>query len=125
MQKSATTLYVILSLLGLAACGGVTDKDGNHHILTPKPLFIRNIPAGNDSYSAGFRAGCNDYMGIAGFGGHRFHDPYTFAGMFGAQVSNQAYQYDPSRGLKEPLYATGHAHGSNYCGIASNAAVGY
>jgi hypothetical protein len=117
--------YIIVSLLITTGCGGFVDEKGNHQAFTPAPLLIRNLPTGDDDYSQGFRDGCNDYIGIAGFGGQRLMDSSTFPTALVTSNDNMKYRYDPNKALHNELYALGMKHGGNYCGIAANAAVGY
>ena len=107
----------------MSACMHLTNADGSHHFLTPKPLFIRNLPKGEDSYSFGFRSGCNDSMGLNGYGMMRLHE-VTWGDSLLHPLKYQ-YQYDANRALDDDQYGLGYGHGFSYCGTAANAVVGF
>jgi hypothetical protein len=61
--------------------------------------FMRGLPDGNDSYSTGFRDGCNTYQAIIGTG----------------PLQMKAYQWDNLRELEDAAYAKGISDGRAYC----------
>jgi len=65
----------------------------------PTPMFMRNIPDGNDSYSKGFRDGCNTYLGIIGVGPVQLH----------------GYEIDNTQVLEDATYNKGISDGRQYC----------
>lgn len=90
----------IVLLAVLASCSPrtswVPDVNG---WFAPTPMFMRNIPDGNDSYSVGFRDSCNTYLGIIGVGPEQLH----------------GYQIDNSRVLVDAAYNKGMLDGRSYC----------
>jgi hypothetical protein len=66
---------------------------------SPRPFQMRNLPGGEDSYSVGFRDGCETTTGIAGVGLNRTHE----------------LAYDIDRGLKDREYYAGYRAGHVYC----------
>jgi len=94
------TILSILMLLVLSACG--PDS-----IFSLGPPFMRHLPDGNDSFSIGFRDGCNTYMGIIGTG----------------PLQLKTYQVDNMRALEDDQYNKGFNNGRNYCTYYLDAAV--
>ncbi len=120
-------LLITLLASNISGCSLTDHSTGKHHALTPTPPFASDIPQGDDSYSIGFRSGCNDSVGLAGFGAQQFHDPHA-AGIFRSTPSKgegTGYYYDFERALNDPDYNMGYDDGKNHCGYAANAAIGY
>ncbi len=65
------------------------------------PMFMGDLPAGNDSYSLGFRQGCSSALSIIGVGG---------VSTFQNEIS-----LDTNRKSEDPLYHKGWNSGNNYC----------
>ena len=101
MSKSIIHFLLCALLLGqLTACGGLfMDEKGRWGLLTPRPHQLSNIPDGDDSFSQGFRDGCNTAVGIIGTGLLRSH----------------ASTYDVDRALEDDEYYKGYREGSTYC----------
>ncbi len=72
---------------------------GRHSYFSGQPLFMANLPQGDDSYSQGVRDGCNTAVGQIGSG---------YLRSFGMA-------YDPNRGLEDQDYYMGYRIGNNYC----------
>ncbi len=66
--------------------------------MSPRPLFMSNLPGGDDSYSTGFREGCQTTISY-GEGMLRMYD----------------FAYDIDRGLKDKEYYAGYRAGTVYC----------
>ncbi len=116
-------IMLIISGTCLSGCLRLTNPDGSWNSLTPHPMFLRNIPTGNDSYSQGFRAGCNDSMGLSGYGALRFHE-VTWGDSLSQPLKYQ-YAYDANRAITDNQYSLGVGHGYGYCGVAANAVIGF
>lgn len=114
---------IFLASLVLSACSTFTNEDGSWNAMTPRPLFLRNIPEEDDSFSQGFRDGCNDSMGLSGYGGLRFHEI-----RWGDSITNPIkyeYNYNAIRAMEDDQYSLGFGHGFSYCGVAANAVIGF
>ena len=72
---------------------------GRHQMWTPEPMGMSGLPDGDDSYSQGFRDGCNVSLGIVGSGMLRAH----------------GFAYDVNRGIEDRKYYRGYRLGNNYC----------
>ncbi len=107
-------------LLLVFTASGCVNSDGTWNALTPRPLFIRNIPEDNSSFSQGFRAGCNDSMGLSGYGALRLHEIKIDSGNL-----EYKYFYDANRAMNDEQYSLGFGHGFSYCGVAANAVIGF
>ena len=93
-----------LALLLLSSCSGNIPvfRDPNlptDTILTPRPMLIRNLPKGDDSYSEGFRDGCNTMFGIVGTGYLRT-----------LKINVNGY-----RMVEDKVYTRGWSDGATYC----------
>ena len=66
---------------------------------SPMPQLLRNIPDGQDSFSVGWRDGCNTYLGFSGSG----------------FVQMRGFTYDINRSLKDKQYTSGFREGANLC----------
>lgn len=77
-----------------AALGGCTMP--SMHV---RPPFLK-VPEGDDSYSVGFRDGCDSSLGMGG------------AGMVSA---TNDFTYDANRGIEDKKYYEGYRSGANYC----------
>jgi len=100
------TILVIFMSFFLADCGFMTesyglfmDDEGRRGLFTPRPFQMRGIPQGDDSYSRGFRDGCNISIGMIGSGLHRM----------------DGFGYDPNRGIEDKDYYLGYRTGDFYC----------
>lgn len=93
-------LSLLSSALLLSACADTYQNFGRHSMWTPKPLMLtRGIPQGNDSYSIGFRDGCNTMLGVVGSAMLRMHGS----------------DYDVNRGIEDKDYYLGVRMGQAYC----------
>lgn len=90
---------ILLHILCLASCADTYQNFGKHKWDTPAPLFLRGIPQGDDSYSLGFRDGCNTMMGVIGSGMLRMHE----------------FSQDINRSIEDKDYYLGYRLGQNYC----------
>lgn len=70
-----------------------------NNTLAPAPMFMRNTPEDEDSFSQGFRDGCSSYLGFVGSGMLRL----------------RPFKYDVNRSLQDQLYARGFREGASYC----------
>jgi hypothetical protein len=68
-------------------------------LFRPLRTNIRGLPAGNDSYSRGFRAGCQTHMGIVGAGSMRLIPE----------------NIDPQQLSNDSMYFRGFNDGGAYC----------
>ena len=116
-------LILIIATLSLSACMKLTNEDGSWNAFTPRPLFLRNIPKGQDGFSQGFRDGCNDSLGLNGYGGLRFHE-VTWGNSIAKPLIYE-YNYDANRAMDDEQYSLGVGHGFSYCGVAANAVIGF
>lgn len=73
----------------------------------PGPMMVRNLPDGDDSYSQGFRDGCETYVGMQGTG----------------FVQMKEYSWDNNRMISDPMYNKGIVDGRNYCTYVWHPAV--
>jgi hypothetical protein len=101
----------------------LTAEDGRWSLASPRPLYLRNIPDGDDSYSSGFRAGCNDSMGISGYGAMQLYEWKLGSSLLSPVEYTQ--QYNANRALEDSQYSLGFGHGFSYCGVAANAVIGF
>lgn len=113
-------LKVMLLSMSVITAVSCTRDDGRWTALSPRPLFIRNIPDDPSDYSEGFRGGCNDSMGLSGYGGLRLHEVRIERGSL-----RYKYFYDANRALEDKQYQLGYRHGYFYCGVAANAVIGF
>ena len=103
------TILAVLIGLNLASCSGNIPlfREPNlktDTILTPRPMLIRNLPDGDDSYSEGFRAGCNTMLGIVGTG----------------YLRTLKINVDGYRMVEDKLYTRGWSDGANFCTFSLN-----
>lgn len=68
------------------------DDNANPGAFSPKPLFLSNLPQGDDSYSIGFRSGCYNFLGQVGYGLNRMYDVSYDATYIGDRLYNQGYK---------------------------------
>lgn len=68
-------------------------------MMNPRPMLMRNLPSGDDSYSEGFRAGCHTMIGVVGQGILRIN-----------KVDVDGY-----RMVEDKVYTRGWSDGSTYC----------
>ena len=66
---------------------------------SPAPELLRDIPDGQDSFSIGWRDGCNTYLGFTGSG----------------LLQMRSFTYDINRSLKDKQYTSGFREGANLC----------
>ena len=83
----------------LVGCADTYQSYGRHTTWTPTDIFMDNIPDGHDSYSQGFRDGCNTAYGNIGSG----------------LLQSHAVGLDPNRGIEDQEYYLGYRMGYNYC----------
>ncbi len=98
MKLQLNILVAVTALLWLAGCTDTYQNYGKHGFWTAKPMFL-SMPEGDDSYSIGFRDGCNTMIGAIGSGFLRGHE----------------VAYDPNRGLQDAEYYRGYAFGRSHC----------
>ena len=67
--------------------------------LQVRPAFLK-LPQGDDSYSVGFRDGCDSSLGIVGGG---------------TVASTNDFSMDANRGIEDRDYYEGYQMGANYC----------
>lgn len=91
-------------MLILSGCFQDLDAIGNPGFLTPEPIFLRNLPKGSDSFSQGFRDGCYNFVGQAGYGISRMFDKTP----------------DPKFLKTDNLYWDGYNNGDRYCSVYVN-----
>jgi hypothetical protein len=103
IRKTIRTI-ILLPILALGGCFQNIDTNGNPGIFTPHPLFLSNLPRGNDSFSKGFRQGCYNFIGQTGYGMMR---------MFDAPI-------DPNMEATDYLYWDGYSNGDRYCSVYVN-----
>jgi len=97
-------IYLTLLTILLNACAISLDEYGRPgRMFYPKPLFLSNLPQGDDKYSQGFRDGCYNFIGQNGYGMARLYD----------RPINPIY-------ITDDLYQEGYRHGDRYCGIYIN-----
>lgn len=60
--------------------------------LKPFPLYLKNLPQGNDSFSKGYREGCINIVGQSGSGLLRIYDKSKDPQMLSDDLYNQAYR---------------------------------
>ncbi len=83
----------------MTGCADTYQNYGRWSTWTPRPYQMRNIPQGDDSYSLGFRDGCNTGIGLVG----------------SAMLQNHDFSYDAARALEDKDYAQGFRAGQGYC----------
>lgn len=110
-SKNSIVKVILAILIGLnvTACSGNIPllREPNLQtdtILTPRPMLIRNLPDGDDSYSEGFRAGCNTMLGIVGTG----------------YLRSLRINVDGYRMVEDKLYTRGWSDGANFCTFSLN-----
>lgn len=106
--------FVLLVLfVFLTGCGGLDPRTaliplpGAEETMGPTNMFLRNLPQGNDSYSVGFRDGCNTYMAYQGTGVLQFKE----------------FRQDNARMIEDQMYAMGYEDGRNHCTYIFHPAV--
>ena len=96
-------VIALISPLFLTGCMEFTtywDDAGRHHFLTPAPLFMPDLPDGDDSYSQGCRDGCHTALGVVGSGMVRAaHD----------------FEMDVTRAIEDKMYYKGYKDCESYC----------
>jgi hypothetical protein len=107
MLDKLKKLLLFIALLPISACGTNTgagwfmDEGGRLGTLTPKPLFLGELPQGDDDYSKGFRDGCNSAISVVGTG---------LQSMFYEDI-----YYDFDKIVDSPDYYKGKTIGFDYC----------
>lgn len=99
-MKSAV---LVITMLVLGGCFQDLDANANPGLLTPRPMFLSNLPKGDDSFSIGFREGCYNFIGQNGYGMMRFF----------SRPENPDYEEDK-------LYKDGYRNGDRYCSVYVN-----
>lgn len=85
-------------MLMLSGCG-INLAPTEFGTLSPLPPLMRNIPQGQDSFSQGWRDGCNSYLSFTGSGFIQARD----------------FTYDINRSLTDKMYASGFREGASLC----------
>lgn len=107
---------MVVVMCFVSSCN-ITGKDNRWAFYTPRIWhFKKNIPQGEDVYSSGFRAGCNDGISVSGYGGHRLHE-WSLHGF--------KQNYDVDRALSDTSYKGAYNEGYFYCGTAANSIIGF
>ena len=101
MNKTCSTFAAVMILSGCAIMPDVSQITSPREFgySSPMPQFLRNIPEGQDSFSVGWRDGCNTYLGFTGSG----------------FVQMRGFTYDINRSLKDKQYTSGFREGANLC----------
>jgi hypothetical protein len=102
--KNIKHIILAIPLLSLVGCFQDIDANGNPGFLTPRPMFLSNLPRGDDSFSIGFREGCYNFIGQTGYGIMR---------MFDKPENAEIHQGDK-------LYLEGYRNGDRYCSVYVN-----
>ncbi|NDF12554.1 MAG: hypothetical protein EB060_07075 [Proteobacteria bacterium] len=90
-------LLILTVVLALSACQPTAGDFGG--AFSPHPFQMRNIPSGDDSYSVGWRDGCQTFTGAVGEG----------------LLRTQPFSYDINRALEDSDYYKGWRAGMTYC----------
>lgn len=103
MNSFLKFFIAIICLVSTASCwkNDLTEYFGRHGMMTPAPYRLEGIPQGDDSYSQGFRDGCNTAMSVIGSGmlNSMYEDSYI----------------DANRVVEDENYNQGKTLGFNYC----------
>ncbi len=91
-------IFIIAVLLAVTSCAGAGSDSFTSSIVS-KPLFMSNLPEGDDEYSVGFRHGCQTQVASIGSGFNRLN----------------TFNYDALRGIESPDYYKGFRTGIIYC----------
>lgn len=106
-MKARTLIIAGLSVV-LSSCVTLLDDAGRPGSFSPKPMFLNNLPQGDDNYSLGFRDGCYNFVGQSGFGLSRVYD--------------RPISVDSGR-LYDTFYQQGYRHGDRYCSVFVNRGI--
>lgn len=108
-MKKFAFLFLLVFLMGCSSDPRtpLIALPGAEETMGPTNMFLRNLPQGNDSYSVGFRDGCNTYMGIIGTSVLQFKE----------------FRQDNARMIEDQMYATGYEDGRNHCTYIFHPAV--
>ncbi len=104
-HREIAGILAVVMVIAVSACSNPMNAFnykqtyGRDTFWTPEPAFLDGIPEGDDSYSQGFRDGCNTFTGFVASGFPRGHD----------------FAYDAERGIKDRDYYVGYRIGSDYC----------
>ncbi len=115
-MRSLKISWMVIALSALSACaiGGSpwdatapTIAAGKTHAYNPEKFLPRaarknvfnNTPSGEDSYSQGWRDGCDTYLSIVGTGFYQMIPE----------------KWDPERQVRDPLYQRGYRDGGSFC----------
>ncbi len=93
--------FVIVLVLFVASCSGL-DGANLPKWLGYKRMFLYGVPEGNDSFSKGWRDGCDTSLATAGIGSLKLIKEKINA--------ENSYQM-----LEDPRYDRGFTIGSGYC----------
>ncbi len=96
-------IFLFLTLI-LTGCFQDLSANSNAGIFTPTPIFLRNLPKGEDVFSKGFRDGCYNFVGQTGYGMLRMLDRPA----------------DPNISANDYLYWDGYRNGDRYCSVYVN-----
>lgn len=97
-------ILFLLSLLAVSACDTVA-ANGKPGIFSPRALFLRGLPQGEDNYSQGFRDGCYNAIGNEGSGWQRiFSKP--------PRAADELYM--------NAIYRRAYSDGDRYCSVYVN-----
>lgn len=101
MKFCKNIVIITIFSITLTSCFG---KDAD--LFGPDPIFMKNLPQGNDPFSIGFRDGCRNIIGNVGYGMQRFV----------AEPTRPEY-------IGNPDYKKGYKEGDRYCSIYVNKSI--
>lgn len=107
MTNNRLLMPITICLIAIFFISGCANQLGiirqglqkENSILSPGPLLLHNLPQGDDSYSQGYRDGCETFVGIVGTGVLRML-PSTIDGW---------------RLTSDSVYARGFSDASSHC----------
>ena len=101
MMRSCSAFMVVVLLSGCSVMPDMSEVFSPREFgqSSPMPAYLRNIPEGKDSFSVGWRDGCNTYLGFTGSG----------------LVQMRGFTYDINRSLTDKEYTSGFREGANLC----------
>jgi hypothetical protein len=101
-------MALITTILTLTSCVSLVDDEGHEGALSPRPMFLKNLPQDESPYSMGFRDGCYNFIGQNGYGVMRYYD----------RPANPDNDY-----ITNQLYQQGFKQGDRYCGVYVNRGI--
>lgn len=98
MKRSFLMGITAMTLMLCGCMDQLIDSNG-FGSYSPTPVLMRNVPQGNDSFSVGWRDGCNTYLGFTGSG----------------LIETRSFTFDINRSLSDKQYAAGFREGASMC----------